>query len=448
MRRFIRLLSAALLAAPVFSLVAEEAGYQRAERIRPPLALLYADSALPRTPAGRAVPERFRAPAEDSLFAAAAEIAWTYVDAHYHPSTGLTSSVISYPYATLWDIGSTLAAYHAAHELGLIDRADFMARAGRALGTLRNVTLFDDVAFNKNYQIAAGIPAGRNDRETAEGYGWSATDLGRLLVWLKIVATAHPELAVPAERVVDRLDFDRLIRDGYLRGEDLDRRGRRRAYQEGRLGYEQYAAAGFALWGHHADRALSTRENTRPVEVFDVPLLVDRRSGGHLTSEPFLLLGLELGWWAPGWRALADAVLVAQRDRYDATGQITIVSEDAIPLPPHYFYYYTVHEAGDDFAVVSLQASSPLDEPRWVSAKAAFGWYALRPGPYTWRALQVVQPAADPARGWGSGIYEGTSQPTGGQNINTAAVILEAALYHRLGRPILAAATEDADPGG
>ena len=45
--------------------------------------------------------------------------------------------------------------------------------------------------------------------------------------------------------------------------------------------------------------------------------------------------------------------------------------------------------------------------------------------------------AAEGGGGWGSGVYEGTGEPTGGHNLNTAAVILEAALYSATGRPLV-----------
>jgi hypothetical protein len=132
-------------------------------------------------------------------------------------------------------------------------------------------------------------------------------------------------------------------------------------------------------------------------------------------------------------------VLAAQKARFDRTGQLTAVTEDALAVAPHYFYYYTLNFAGEDFAVAALTSRSPRSGPRWVSAKAAFAWYALFPGPYTWEVLQAVAPAADPGLGWSSGIYEESGRPTGAQNINTAAVILESALYHARRRPLLPA---------
>lgn len=440
MKRFVLILAILLLAAPIFGIAVGE----------PTVDLGSADSSEAGSPEVTAevivpidsepvIPSYVEA-GEDSLFREAAAVAWSYVRTQYQPETGLTNSVIDYPYATIWDIGSTLAAYYCAHELGLLGETDFHSRMGRALETLGGLPLFANAAFNKNYQVSRGVPAGRNDREAAEGYGWSATDIGRLLVWLEIIATAHSEHRAAAKGVMERLALDRIVVDGYLWGEDLDATGRRRRYQEGRLGYEQYAAAGFALWDARADLALRMAENSEEVDVMGIPVLRDTRVGGHLTSEPFLLMGMEIGWWSPQWRDLAARVLAAQQARFDRTGQITIVTEDAIPLAPHFFYYYTIHQAGENFAVVALNQPEPLDGPRWISSKGAFGWYALEPGPYTWQALQAVLPAADSDTGWSSGIYEESREPTLGQNINTSAVILEAALYHRLRQPILSAA--------
>ena len=447
MQRFIIGLTVLLLAAPFLSLLLRESSELRAEPVRPPAALLDPAAApMPEAVAERSEPE-YRNPAEDSIFREAAELAWRYVDSQYQPATGLVNSVVSYPYATIWDMASTLAAYYSANRLGLLADAEYDQRVERALGTLADLPLFAGGAFNKNYQIARGVPAGRSDREISQGYGWSATDLGRLLVWLRIVAAGDPEHADDARAVVDRLAFERLVRDGYLWGEDLDRAGRRRAYPEGGIGYEQYAAAGFALWEQFADNALSIRENSEQIEVLGVPVPSDERPGAYLTSEPFVLMGMEVGWWSPYWRQAAEQVLAAQRARYEQTGQVTIVSEDAVPVPPYFFYYYTVHGRGDDFAVVTLTSPRGLPGPRWISTKGAFAWYALDPGPYTWRALQAVLPAANSGVGWSSGIYEQSGRPTGGQNINTSAVILEAALYHRLRRPILAAAQDEGDAG-
>lgn len=432
MNRLLIPLAIALAAAPALAFWLGGVRPASSDPIRPPVAIL-AEGGLP---SAMLPSTSFRMAEEDSVYDSAARLAWRYVDSQYQPATGLVNSVVNYPFATVWDIGSALAAMYSAHGLGLLSTEEYERRTIRALETLERLALFDGAAFNKNYQVQRGLPAGRNDRDVdVEGYGWSSTDLGRLLVWLKIVAEGHPSLAPRAERVARRLDYDRIVREGYLWGAGRTRNGRIRSYQEGRIGYEQYAAAGFALWGHYADRALDLDQNAEPVEVFDTPLLTDRRGDARLTSEPFFLIGIELGWWSPAWEEQAIQVLAAQKARFDQTGQVTLVSEDALPIGPYFFYYYTIHGEKRPFEVATV-TTNLREGPRWMSTKAAYAWYSLFPGPYTWRGVEAVEPAAGGA-GWGSGVYEKSGRGTGGQNLNTAAVILESALYLERRRPLL-----------
>lgn len=454
MTRLIVVLTVALLLAPVLSLVlgsdTVEGLISRPKTVAVPTAVSSTSpTPAPSIPADPPTPV-FTRPEEARLFDEATKTAWLYVNNQTHEATGLPNSVIGYHYATIWDIGSALAALYSARGLGLIDDADYHARMSRALRTIAALRLFDGAAFNKNYEIARGVTAGRNDRarpERSDGYGWSATDIGRLLVWLKIIERADPQHAEQAAAIVERLDMDRLVADGYLRGGGITTTGGVRTYQEGRIGYEQYAAAGFALWDARAPRALSWEANVDEVEVLGVPLLVDLRENGLLTSEPFFLIGLELGWWDPAWRTQAENVVAAQAARFEETGRLTMVSEDALPVAPYYFYYYTVFSNGEPFAVRAIGTRIPEPEPRWVSAKGAFAWYALMPDEYTWRVVQEVsEKAAAPDLGWSSGIYERTGRPTGSQNINTAAVILEAALYRRLREPLIVSAARERTP--
>ncbi|HEX2092826.1 MAG TPA: DUF3131 domain-containing protein [Longimicrobiaceae bacterium] len=383
-------------------------------------------------------------PDERRVLLEAANAAWVYVNREYQPATGLVNSVAGYPYATVWDIASGLAALYCANRLGLLEDTEYDRRMRLALRTLRNMRLFDGAAFNKNYSTRTGAIAGRDDRDrkvAARGYGWSALDIGRLLVWLRIIRSTQPHYAGEIDAIVERLDFSRLVKDGYIWGETVGRRGRTQRYPEGRIPYEQYAAAGFGLWGHRAEKALSLSENAIPITVMDVPLIADRRGHDHLTSEPFVLAGLELGW-TPEMRDLALRMLAVQRERYTRTGQVTVVSEDALPQAPYYFYYYTVNLHGKWFAVSAQDPNARLEGPRWVSSKAAFGWYALVPSDYTRLAVETVAPARHAARGWSSGVYEGTGQPTRGENVNTAAVILEAALYRTTRRPLVEGSAE------
>lgn len=373
---------------------------------------------------------------DQRLLDEAAAIAWRYVSKQYVASTGLVRAVPNYDYATIWDLASSLAAIYCAGELNLIDRKEADARLIKALNTLASYPLYKDTAFNKVYSVTSGAMVDRTERRSSSGYGWSTTDIGRLLIWLRILGTSRESLSKPAEAVAARIEYDRLVADGYLWGEDVGPGDKPRRYQEGQLGYEQYAARGFAAWGHRAEKALDFEVNALPITVMGQPLVADLRQRDRLTSDPFVLSGIELGW-SSREAPLARAVLAVQRERFARTGIVTMVGEDALADPPHYFYYYGVFANNRAFGLDVQAPRAVVDGPRWISTKAAFGWHALAPSAYTLRAIRRVRPAAGPS-GWASGVYERDGS-TNVPNINTTAVVLEAALYARLGRPLLQA---------
>jgi len=389
-------------------------------------------------PAGSTSPDRANVIDERQLFLNAARIAWAFADRNYQPATGLSRAHDTYQYVTLWDIASGLAATHSAHELGFISDAIYNQRIQRTLSTLATADLFENVAFNRSYDSKTGKMIDRKQRISSRGYGWSVTDIGRLLIWLRILAVNQPQFAAQATSIVKRLDMSRLIRDGYLRSEDLSpTTGALHPFQEGRIGYEQYTAAGLALWGHRAENALNARLNAVPASVLGVPIVADKRGDERITSEPYIMMGMETGWYSPELRQQAWRVLAAQEARYKATGILTMVSEDALPDPPYYFYYYDVYRQGRSFVVDGPIGGPFVESPRWISSKAAFAWHALLPSPYTLAVLQAVQGSGLPGRGWGAGVYEGSLRPTGDASLNTAALILEAAVFNLRGHPFL-----------
>lgn len=382
------------------------------------------------TPAASAIP--LPGPAEED----AARAAWAYVERNWHPDTGLVGATEHYDFLTSWDLGSVLAATFVAHQLELIGDEDYARRMGTTLRTLREMPLFQGAAFNKLYSATTGEMVDRQDRPSDTGYGWSVLDLGRILAWLKVIELRDPAHADAARAVAERMDYDRLIEDGYLIGGNLRSNGRVQTYVEGRIGYEQYAAEAFERWGHPAPNSADLHRNARPVEILGEVVYVDQRGGDRLTSEPFVMAGLEFGW-SEDLRGLAESVLATQRERYERTGTVTVASEDAMTEAPYYFYYYCIYLDGEIFVVDAQGAPRPLDGPRWVSAKAAYGWHALLPDDYTALAVETVAPAFVGDRGWFSGVYEGRGGRAGSMNLNTAAVILEALLYRRTGVPLV-----------
>jgi hypothetical protein len=371
----------------------------------------------------------------DPLYDSAAVIAWRQFERLWVPETGLAKATFDYDKLTTWDIGSVMAALYSARVLGLLDPVGYHERMTKTLHTLSTMPLFRDSVFHKLYDASSGRMVNREGKESERGYAWSATDLGRFLVWLRIVANGDPAYAPLAKQIVERMNLDRVVKNGYLHGEDATPGRRAYHFQEGRIGYEQYAAHGFGLWGYDVALAEDLNTNSQPVTVLGVELLKDKRGLDRLTSEPLVLMGLELGW-TPDEDRFARAVLEAQAQRYRNTKVITIASEDAVGVAPHFFYYYCIYCSGRAFVIETHAPGHRVASPRWVSTKATFGWHALLPSEYTQLALELVQ-RARASVGWSSGVMERSRAPTRSYDINTAAVVLTAAAYRKLGRPLL-----------
>jgi hypothetical protein len=377
-------------------------------------------------------------PQERQLYLDAARTSWNLVNRITEPSTGLARAHARYSYVTLWDVAGVIAANYTARELGFIDDATYDAHIQRILATLSTVDLYDKSAFNRIYDAKTGRMVDNAGKISIVGAGWSSVDIGRLLVWLRIVSSKQPKYLPLATQVVRRLNMSKLLDDGFLRGLQVDpKTGKRTTFTEDEIGYQQYALSGFTMWGARVNPAgLDVRKNVAAINVLGVRLLISSPGNDRVMSEPFIMMGMETGFRTADIARQAVQVLAAQTARYQQTRIVTAVTEDALPDPPYYFYYYSVYHRGNPFVVESLD-DKVVQRPRWVSSKAAFGWNAVLPNAYTQLLLRTVRPAGTPD-GWGSGVYEDTLQPTGVPSLNTAALIMESALYKTRGRPILA----------
>jgi hypothetical protein len=373
---------------------------------------------------------------EQRAFDEAARTAWAFVEANYVPATGLTMAQNTWQYPTVWDIASGIGAYYSARGLGFITEEEYQRRTLHALQTLQKARLYSNAAYGRNYDARTGQLVGHDQKPSGSGTGYSAIDLGRLLIWLKIVSQDGPELARAAEAVARRIDPAHVVRNGYMHGETLTKEGELLKFQEGRIGYEQYSATGFQLWGMKADRAARAANNARKVTVQGLPMTADKRKLDRITSEPFILHGLEIGLTGE-MEEMAWQTLALQAHRYQKSGTMTIASEDALNVKPYYFYYYCVYCSGKEFVINVHRPGMNLDEPRWISSKAAYAWHALMPSKYTWTAINSVKAAQVPGKGWATGVFEKSGESTGVLSLNTAAIILEAALFQKTGRPFL-----------
>ncbi len=366
----------------------------------------------------------------------AARVAWRYFERNTHAASGLVSSVDGYPSTTAWDTGSAILATVAAGELGLVSRDEAEARLGKLVGTLERMPLFEGALPNKAYHAATAQMTDYENRPQPSGTGFSAVDLGRLASALVLAGDLHPPLREAIVRALARWDTCRLARGGELYGVHPDASGRLAQLQEGRLGYEQYAAKALALLGVDTSRAQSYGRFLAEATVLGVRVphdARDRRRWGAvdaLVTEPWALDGLELGL-AGGGEALARKVFLVQKRRYEEIGIPTALSEDHVDRAP-WFVYDAILAGGAPWRTVG-PAGEEVRGLRGLSTKAAFALAALFPDdPYAGVLRAAVAGARDPERGWFAGIYEG-----GGTNralsANTNAVVLEAILFEREG---------------
>ena len=371
-----------------------------------------------------------------------ARAAWQYFVKNYQPATGFTNSVGGYPSGTLWDMGNYLMALNAARSLQIIDQSDFDARLNNFLTTLSNLSLFEDTLPNKVYNTATEQMVDYGNNPVERGIGWSALDLGRILAAFDVIRIGHPEYGDWLEGIVSKWQVGRAIKDKQLQGAIVRPDNSTLFVQEGRFGYEQYAARGFERWGFKVPQAIALNP-VKLVKINGVQIPVDLRdfkstnANNYVVSESYILEGIEFGF--PGKLAdYAARVLDVQKRRYDTTGQLTAVSEDNIDREP-YFLYNTVYANGIPWATIT-DTNKPYPHLRSISTKAAFGWRYLFPdNAYAQKVFDAVKDLRSPDdSGYYAGIYEESKQPNKALTGNTNGLILEILYYKAMGnRPLI-----------
>ncbi|MEL7052015.1 MAG: DUF3131 domain-containing protein [Cyanobacteria bacterium J06588_5] len=373
----------------------------------------------------------------------AAQMAWTYLDNNWNPETGFVSAVENYPWTTLWDQGSGILGLHSAYQLRLLSKATFEQRISRLLDTLESLPLPAHGLPNKAYSTSTGEMRSLDNKPDPQGLsGWSALDTARYLLSLDVLRIHYPDYRDRIDRIVNKYSLAYIEKDGWLMGSGLSPNGEQQTWQEGRLGYEQYAAYSLQRWGIEADEALYSPP-VQPIVVEGVTLQADRRDYANsgalnvLTSDPYTLWGIELGW--PNDTATqAHNLWQAQEKRFERTGILTAVNEDSLDQPP-YFLYYSVYANGESWPALTAFGSAHPDL-RTLSTKAAFAWSVLFPqSPYAQKVRDEVQFLGDRQRGYFAGRYEDDALGSNVSiNINTNAVILESLLYKANGqRPLI-----------
>ncbi|WP_292752790.1 DUF3131 domain-containing protein [Nostoc sp. NMS4] len=368
----------------------------------------------------------------------AASRAWKYFERNWNPQTGLVNSVDNLPWTTWWDQGSALLGIHAARQLGLLSQEMFQQRMNVLLETLEKLPLPATNLPNKAYSTRTVQMRHLNDTPDPKGTsGWSALDLARFLLGLHVMRSHYPEYSDRINHIVARWHLSKLVKHGWLNGA-IPRAGRLIEVQEGRLGYEQYAAHSLKLWNIQATNALSNPP-IKTVEIDDITLTIDERNfknsgaSNYLTNDPYLLWGLEMGW-NDTVKPQVRNLLKVQQQRFKRTGILTAVNEDSLDRPP-YFLYYSVYSNGQAWQAVNTTGKA-YPQLRFVSTKAAFSWFALMPDePYTKMLRDFAQNLSDKNHGYLSGRYENSRLGVNASfDVNTNAIILESLLYKARGR--------------
>lgn len=365
--------------------------------------------------------------------------AWAYFQKNWQQKTGLVNSVSGFESVTMWDQAAAIAALVSAKELDLVSDQEFKTKMRQTLKTLATMPLYKGQLPNKVYNSKTLIPVSYGQLKKRQEIGWSAIDLGRMAIWLKIVGSKYPQFKPQTDAVWKHWQVKRLVTNGQMFGTAVTN-GKEEYNQEGRLGYESYAAYGLKLWGLNVKKALDTKTNTAFVGIYGQGVPYDKRdfdnsgANNYVLSEPYILDGIETGFQSLP-KAYADRVLAAQEARYKATKQLTAVTEDNLDRAP-YFVYNSLFVNGKPWANITDKRQH-YPKLRFLSAKAAIGWHVLYDSDYTQKLFSFVETNLKADGGWYNGYYEVSKEPNKAQTANNNGVILQSLLYKQVGKPLI-----------
>lgn len=369
----------------------------------------------------------------------AAKIAWKYFENNYQEKTGLFNAADKYPSTTMWDTGSALAATIAARDFGFISNKDFDDKITALIKTLVTMKLFNNEAPNKVYNTKNMKMVTYANKAAPDGIGVSALDLARLVSWLETLSCKHPKFRHQVDMAIKRWSFDRLIEDGQMITLKRDlKTGEVKMFQEGRLGYEQYAAKILQRKGLHLPRSSTYNNDTRQdVAINGLIVATDNRtpekfhSDNSVVTESYVMDAIENGYDEEN-QPLIDSIYQVQKRRWQQEGIVTAVSEDNINKKP-YFVYNTIFSGGKTWVAKSPNGDF-LDNHKTVSTKAAIALATLYPNDdYSAVLIDKVKSAYDSEKGWYSGVYESGEGYNTSITANTNGVILSSLLYKKYG---------------
>lgn len=364
-----------------------------------------------------------------------ATIAWKYFQNNTIEKTGLVNSVNNYQSSTLWDSASYLMAVIAVQRLEMIEDVEFKQRISTFLASMEALPLYEGKLPNKVYHTVTLAMVDYQNKATDKGIGWSALDIGRLMVPLNVLVWNYPEFTPQVKAITKKWDLAAATKNGELYGA-LNENGKTAMLQEGRLGYEEYGAKAFQLVGLDVSNAIDYTTWLKFIDIHGINIPTDSRTPekftahNYVVSEPYILDGIEYGWDQIS-REFAGRVYSVQEAHYEATDTLTAVSEDNLDKAP-YFVYNTVFTGGKAWNAIT-EDGKDASEFKTLSTKAAFGWHMLYETDYTKKLMKVASTLYDEEKGWYSGLYEKTGEPNKALTANTNGIILEALAYKQTG---------------
>lgn len=366
-----------------------------------------------------------------------AKTAWQYFVNNYQEATGLVNSVDNYPSSTLWDTGNYLMALISAQHLNVIDSVEYDRRMKKVLTTLGTIELYKGLLPNKVYNAQTLQMTNYENNATTTGIGWSAIDIGRILIPLSYIQFNQPEYSQELHNILSRWNIKEMTKEGALFGAVVEN-GKEKLLQEGRLGYEQYTSKMFATFGVDITNALRYDKYLEFIEMYDIEIPYDKRDKEHsnannyVVMEPYMLDGLEFGWDYFS-KEFSYRLYKAQEERYKETGILTAVTEDHLDKAP-YFIYNTIYVNKQEWVAID-EKGKVYNEMKQLSTKASFAMDALYHTDYTKKLVARLEPLQS-NRGWYTGIYEKDGAINKSITCNTNAIILESLLYKQEG-PLL-----------
>jgi hypothetical protein len=375
-----------------------------------------------------------------------AEAAWKYFQVNYEPNTGLISDRSDVKALTPWGIGDYLAALHAARSLNLISSEEFDSRTRLLLAALQKLPLYGEELPSRSYDPRTLKLVDYGGNPVSQGTGWSALDIGRLMSALYNLKSRFPQYTNAVDQVALQWSYRKVVRNQRLESaiakheENSTEADSNSAYSlsvvypEVRLGYEEYAARGFQLWGFDVDlSSVGGEYQSAAVEGINVPTKrirpdANTETNQYTVSDPFLLYGLEFGI-DPQMRQLFEPIRQAQAERYRRTGKLTAGGTTVLDRDP-YVIRSTIIADKEPWATIADDGRR-LPEDRTVSTASAFALKALYPedsyAAELWRASTELY---DSSQGYYEGFLENTGQPVKAFTSATNSMVLQSLLYH------------------